>query len=1099
LKGCQLGIGRGVQKATKYPHQQLWVVELAEFVGHSFEFKLVFYLLENDVMLEKVIVDPWSYYLIVSGMEEGRQKRSNTSTRETDTAILDKVGIVIGSINGANQVDQVICALHSLAVLCFPVDSRTLSGQHKQKHVDKKYRDELLRAEVPCTHERSNWWQLFYGGAAFPTLARFLLYGKYFQLCADVACNWLACFPISARKHVYDVFFVHGHVIEVVQTLVPFLQQSGDRKVDSSPVCSNAERLVAVCLLENNGVLQIAKKIAVCQSDDLGTVQLRLATSRVAQLVTSIPDKARPGAPSSLLAHLFFKQITIQLLTGGEEWDRSLCDGAAVSKIIDVDGPLLFVGETLARICRRGSTDVLLSEVIPRILNHVRNLLSPETDMVVSESFESQAGFRFWFKMMEAIKDSYAVERLSEQLLHNLAAQNASDLEAYWVLWILFHQLFDHQTSIRSMFLEKFLVRKVFPICCLRWILQFAVLECPPHTGSPIHNNRGFLETVQRLVVIWSKREFVQSAPLEQQAYITAAVGLTLEKMSKEDLDATRDVMNSILQGVSCRLESPSHVVRKMASSIAFVFSKIIDPNNPLRLDDNCTEDNIDWEFGLATPKKGIDCTKVDNYEAEGCTGLEPEKEFNNTAESEMGSNVKGRKKKVSEFKLIDPDEVIDPVTLNDESVSVYGDDDASESSETTSDSSLQPYDLSDDDTDLRKKFSHLVDVVGALRKSDDADGVERALDVAEDLVRASPDELRFVAGDMARTLVQVRCSDSTVEGEEDSAEEKRQKALVALIVTRPVESVDTLNKLFNSPNLDVSQRIMILDVMTDAAQELANAKVKKPKHWSRAYISTVSDVQPWFVPSSTGPSGAGSWREIPGTGMPLNWSYSYERELPARPSMIKKGKSRRWSLRSANINENELELSQNKFPQYAAVFMLPAMQGFDKKRHAFDLLGRDFIVLGKLIYMLGVCMKCAAMHPEASALAIPVIDMLSSREICNHVEAYVRRSVLFAASCLLVALHPSYVASALVEGNAELSKGLEWVRTWALHVVESDSDRECYTMAMTCIQLHAEMALQASRALESTENTFQAKTVGLNSNISKGAIKIPYSSAIEF
>ncbi|KAK2971352.1 hypothetical protein RJ640_030318 [Escallonia rubra] len=812
----------------------------------------------------------------------------------------------------------------------------------------------------------------------------------------NVACNWLACFPISARKHVYDVFFVHGHAIEVVQTLVPFLQQSGDGKVDSSPVCSNAERFFIISY--------------GC------TVDLLLPQV----IVYSSPD----------YLSLFFKQITIQLLTGAEEWDRSLCDGAAVSKIIDVDGPLLFVGETLARICRRGSTDVLLSEVIPRILNHVRTLLLPKTDLVVSESFESQAGFRFWLKMMEAIKDSYAVERLSEQLLHNLAAQNASDLEAYWVLWILFHRLFDHQASIRSMFLEKFIVRKVFPICCLRWILQFAVLECPPHTG---------------------------------------------------------------------RLESPSHVVRKMASSIAFVFSKIIDPNNPLRLDDNCTEDTIDWEFGLATPKKGIDCTKVDNYEAEGCTGLEPEKEFNNTAESEMGSNVEGRKKKVSEFKLIDPDEVIDPVTLNDESVSVYGDDDASESSETTSDSSLQPYDLSDDDTDLRKKFSHLVDVVGALRKSDDADGVERALDVAEDLVRASPDELRFVAGDMARTLVQVRCSDSTVEGEEDSAEEKRQKALVALIVTRPVESVDTLNKLFNSPNLDVSQRIMILDVMTDAAQELANAKVKKSKHSSRAYISTVSDVQPWFMPSSTGPSGAGSWREIPGTGMPLNWSYSYERELPARPSMIKKGKSRRWSLRSANINENELELSQNKFPQYAAVFMLPAMQGFDKKRHAFDLLGRDFIVLGKLIYMLGVCMKCAAMHPEASALAIPVIDMLSSREICNHVEAYVRRSVLFAASCLLVALHPSYVASALVEGNAELSKGLEWVRTWALHVAESDSDRECYTMAMTCIQLHAEMALQASRALESTENTFQAKTVGLNLNISKGAIKIPYSSALEF
>lgn len=33
---------------------------------------------------------------------------------------------------------------------------------------------------------------------------------------------------------------------------------------------------------------------------------------------------------------------------------------------------------------------------------------------------------------------------------------------------------------------------------------------------------------------------------------VTAALGLCLEKMSKEDLDATKDAIHSILQGVSC-------------------------------------------------------------------------------------------------------------------------------------------------------------------------------------------------------------------------------------------------------------------------------------------------------------------------------------------------------------------------------------------------------------------------------------------------------------------------------------------------------------------------------------------------------------------
>ncbi|RZB68157.1 hypothetical protein D0Y65_038102 [Glycine soja] len=99
---------------------------------------------------------------------------------------------------------------------------------------------------------------------------------------------------------------------------------------------------------------------------------------------------------------------------------------------------------------------------------------------------------------------------------------------------------------------------------------------------------------------------------------------------------------------------------------------------------------------------------------------------------------------------------------------------------------------------------------------------VERAINVAEKLIRASPDELKHAARDMTRTLVQVRCSDIALEGAEESTEDKRQRSLVALVVTCPFESLESLNNLLYSPNVDISQRIMILDVMTEAAQELA-------------------------------------------------------------------------------------------------------------------------------------------------------------------------------------------------------------------------------------------------------------------------------------
>nr|XP_011471080.1 PREDICTED: telomere length regulation protein TEL2 homolog [Fragaria vesca subsp. vesca] len=839
-------------------------------------------------------------------MENGSKRRI-----EVEIKVLDKVGEVISELNKAKHADQVISALHSLAVLLFPLDPSLFSGA-----VGERCREQVLSVAAPSAEERSEWWKAFYRGAAFRTFARVLL--------TDVASNWLACFPFSARKHVYDVFFVNGLVTEVVQVLVPCLQQSGSSDVDVNAVQSNTERLLVLSLLENKGVLQMAREFGgPFRSEE----NLKSTVSRVAQIVASIPDKAKLRAPTSLSSHLFFKEVTIQLLSLAEEGNLEMLDEGAFYNT-DMNWTLLFVGETFSRICRRGS------------------------------------------------------------------------------------------------------------------------------------------------------------------------VGLSLEQMSKEELDETKDVMQSILQGVSCRLQSPNHIVRKMASSVALVFSKVIDPKNPLYLDDSLTEETIDWEFGLSTPKKGAALGTSSSLEE----GIK-DSEISTTSVLGDGLNHKtsgkSKSRKLSEPKVVDPDEIIDPVILNYDSVSDEDDnDDVSVNSDVSSDSSLQPYDLSDDDADLKRKFSQLVDVVAALRKSDDADGVEKALEVSEKLVRASPDELKFVASDLVRTLVQVRCSDLAIEGVEDSAEDKRQRTLVALLVTCPVESLETLNKLLYSPNVDISQRLMILDVMTEGAQELADTKIIKAKHQTRALISTTSETQAWFLPSDIGPPGAGAWKEISETNSLLNWTNRYERELPPNRGQIRRGKIRQWSLRSTNARKSQIEWSHNKFPVYAAAFMLPAMQGFDKRRQGVDLLDRDFIVLGKLIYMLGVCMKCAAMHPEASALAGPLLDMLSSREICFHKEAYVRRSTLFAASCVLLSLHPSYVATSLVEGNTAISNGLEWVRTWALHVTESDTDRECYSMAMTCLQLHAEMALQASRALESAQSTSIAKNVvGIPSNLSKGTIIIPHSN----
>ncbi|XP_010426342.1 PREDICTED: telomere length regulation protein TEL2 homolog [Camelina sativa] len=1006
--------------------------------------------------------------------------------RNLQKILLEKVAEAISAIDDAKHVDQVISAIHTVAVLLFPVDPSLFSGS-----IGEKYRERVCsHSVVPSADERNDWLETFYRGVAFPTFARVLL--------LDVASDWLSCFPISVEKHLYDVFFLDGPVIEVVQVLVPFLHRVENGGFDTNSVQTNVERLLILCLLENAGLIKITKEIGDSyQGDSSRNGSLKSLVTRLSQILTSIPDKARLKAPPLLSSHLYFKHITDQLL-------QILDDRASCTEVNSTVIVLSFVGEIFSRICRRGLSDLLLSRVTPHVLAHVRRLLNSKMGSVEMETFQLDPTPQIWSKAMEAVTDPYAVEKMAEQVLHQLYAEHASDVEAFWTIWTLFHRNVIHQASVRSIFVDKFLLWKVFPIRCLRWILQFSVLECPPLTNTLAKGDvvQGLLETTQRLASVWSKGEFLQSVPLEQQAYITAALGLCLENMSREELDSTKDVMHNILQGVSCRLENPGDLVRKMASSIAFMFSKVIDPKNPLYLDDSFTGNAIDWEFGLQTAVGGVSSISntMENEDGETKTSASL---IEVNGSSRRDKEKKNRKSKnISDFVLADPDEIIDLATLNCETESDKddGDDNASVSSDNSSVTSLEPYDLLDDDKDLGKQFTHLVDVVGALRKTDDVDGMEKAIFVAEKLVRASPDELTHIAGDLARTLIQVRCSDITIEGEEDSAEEKRQRALIALLVTRPFESLETLNNSLYSPNVDVSQRIMILDVMAEAARELANSKTLKPKHESRGHlISSISDPQPWYLPSNA----STPWKKVSETGsFHMNWANRFERELQSKPGQTKKGKSRRWSLKSADRDQNSTDWSQNRFPLYAAAFMLPAMKEFDKKRHGVDLLGRDFIVLGKLVHMLGVCMQCASMHPEASVLAISLLDMLQRREVCNHPEAYVRRAVLFAASSVLVALNPSYIVSTLVEGNLDLSRALEWIRTWALQIADSDIDRDCYTMALSCLQLHAEMALQTSRALESTGGSSGSSTGSVNislpsviSKLTSINIKLPSSN----
>uniref|UniRef100_A0A0E0GIL1 protein-serine/threonine phosphatase n=1 Tax=Oryza nivara TaxID=4536 RepID=A0A0E0GIL1_ORYNI len=181
---------------------------------------------------------------------------------------------------------------------------------------------------------------------------------------------------------------------------------------------------------------------------------------------------------------------------------------------------------------------------------------------------------------------------------------------------------------------------------------------------------------------------------------------------------------------------------------------------------------------------------------------------------------------------------------------------------------------------------------------------------------------------------------------------------------------------------------------------------------------------------------------------------------------------------KSHNQDTSELvtlsEWSKNKFPlyAYAAAFMFLVMQEYDKRSHGIDFLNRDFVVLGKLIYMLGVCMKCMAMHPEASAVAPGLLDMIRSSFL--HIDS----------AAPVVCLIGSYRRkSGHSTGREEEEEGVCSMGTtshrtghsWSVGSAARDNptaEMRPVQMAMSCMRLHSEMALQTSRALESADHS---------------------------
>lgn len=294
-----------------------------------------------------------------------------------------------------------------------------------------------------------------------------------------------------------------------------------------------------------------------------------------------------------------------------------------------------------------------------------------------------------------------------------------------------------------------------------------------------------------------------------------------------------------------------------------------------------------------------------------------------------------------------------------------------------------------------------------------------------EVLVRAEPDELPVVAPELARALIHCKVTQwadtpttapaqhsttldppqaqpHTTKGLSSNAEIQRQRALVAVLSLSPLTSGDTVIAELYSPNLDQHQRVMILDGLASAAVEMSDPRKAPelalqgpqkapellPPAPSRSTLS--STPQPHALTaaqqSSAGSSSSSSSRHPDGTAGSAKHA--------AAPGMVE-ASSRVWgkvslqkqAQEAANPNSSSKRTFRNRFAPVALRWAAALLQQCDVKQQGIDLFGRDSLLLGRLLTVLGAFVEAAAETPAAMPLCVGLLELLKAQEVSGHKE----------------------------------------------------------------------------------------------------------------
>ncbi|XP_035695718.1 telomere length regulation protein TEL2 homolog [Branchiostoma floridae] len=670
------------------------------------------------------------------------------------------------------------------------------------------------------------------------------------------------------------------------------------------------------------------------------------------------------------------------------------------------DCSMAFLQLLLGKLCLQGHAGLVLGVLLPKLTRQTR------------QDFVWQ---RVSCLLLTGVQDR-CVESLVVQLLTQVSCAQTGVMvstqvcrtgvwRAWWCTWS--HRCHGEYTGVQDRCVESLVVHLVTQVSWygtlsrllgdgvlrsqkLKYILTHKCLLIRHYEQDRVVQNiMGYLadsptrrhlliETLVKVLEVWSDSSAIKHTSYDQHAYLSKAILAGLSHLnSKEKQEHKQDFIRRLLEGVQHHIDSPVIKIRRLGMIVAESVTKMVDPDGQKLKFEYEEDEETSRLLSLLMPPSDPGDELEGDMETE-----EVLMSKTSLPQKEGTTRTSGQEGKVTS------------------SQSKEGSD-----SELDSDDDLEPYDMPED-TKMSKVKSpvYIRDCLDGLIANEDADRVEACLSVCEQLVRRQPDNLEEVCVELVKILLHLQNSFAIPE-----FTRLRRSAMVATTVFCPLQVSQYLTSEFYAPNYTIIQRLDMLEVLVGAAQELSQPMEQKK--------ATRPEPLVQLLPTPDDQS-----RE------PQHWREVVQKRIEKKTRRFAKGASK-----------PDPTPVPNKFHTVAGHFFFPLLKNYDSRQNTLDMLGEDTLVLGRLVYSLGAILYAAANTMVARQMSKTLLEFVWVLRF--HTEPYVRQSLLFAVSMVILSVPAHVLTSDLQE---EIFEGQQWLQD----VLEKDTDAECQKLAVQTLML---------------------------------------------